>query len=31
MGRLLERAYSTFSEEARRRGIDYRRSSTRPR
>jgi signal transduction histidine kinase len=24
MGRLLERAYSTFAEEARRRGIDYR-------
>ena len=24
MGRLLERAYSTFGEEARRRGIDYR-------
>ena len=24
MGRLLERAYTTFAEEARRRGIDYR-------
>jgi signal transduction histidine kinase len=24
MGRLLERAYATFAEEARRRGIDYR-------
>ncbi|MBI4172963.1 MAG: HAMP domain-containing histidine kinase [Actinobacteria bacterium] len=24
MGRLVERAYSTFTEEARRRGIDYR-------
>jgi signal transduction histidine kinase len=31
MGRLLERAYKTFAEEARRRGIDYQREiSARP-
>jgi signal transduction histidine kinase len=28
MGRLVDRAYSAFGEEARRRGIDYRRSVT---
>ena len=31
MGRLLERAYSTFSEEARQRGIEYRRRRSRRR